>query len=47
MDHTEIVTQMKKLNGLMQDYLDRMDMDAVDEKDSQDCKKAPKKGKED
>lgn len=45
MNNTEILTQMKKLNDLLQDYLDRMDMADADDKE---CKKeSTKKGKED
>ena len=44
MNNTEILAQMKKLNDVLQDYLDRMDMAEVEEKE---CKKEPKKGKED
>jgi len=45
MDKKEILVNLKALNSAISDYLDRMDMAEVDEKE---CKKEPaKKGKED
>lgn len=44
MDRKDILVNLKALNTAIADYLDKMDMAEVDEKE---CKKdAPKKGKE-
>lgn len=47
MDNKEILTKLKALNATMADYFDRMDMADADEEAEKDCKKSPKKGKED
>lgn len=47
MDNKEILTKLKALNSAMSDYFDRMDMADADEEAEKDCKKSPKKGKED
>ena len=33
MDNRETLERLKMLNSLLEDFLDRMDMDAVDDKD--------------
>lgn len=49
MDKKEILVNLKALNSAISDYLDRMDMAEVDEKEcKKECRKEPaKKGKED
>ena len=37
MDNRETLERLKMLNSLLEDFLDRMDMDAVDDED-EECK---------
>lgn len=37
MDNRETLEKLKMLNSLLEDFLDRMDMDAVDDED-EECK---------
>ena len=37
MDNKETLERLKMLNSLLEDFLDRMDMDAVDDED-EECK---------
>ena len=37
MDNKETLERLKMLNSLLEDFLDRMDMDAVDDEDAE-CK---------
>lgn len=39
MDNRETLERLKMLNSLLEDFLDRMDMDAVDDEDEdEECK---------
>lgn len=42
MNKSNTIQQMRKLNELLQDYLDRMDMDEAEQKSKKDCKKEEK-----
>lgn len=43
MNKSNTIQQMRKLNELLQDYLDRMEMDEAEEKSGKkDCKKEEK-----
>lgn len=47
MDNKDILTKLKALNSAMSEFFDKMDIAEADEEEEKDCKKAPKKGKED
>ena len=47
MDNKDILTKLKALNSAMSEYFDKMEIAEADEASEKDCKKAPKKGKED
>lgn len=47
MDNKEILTKLKALNATMAEYFDKMEIAEADEEAEKDCKKSPKKGKED
>ena len=45
MDNRETLERLKMLNSLLEDFLDRMDMDAVDDEDAE-CEDGECKGRE-
>lgn len=47
MDNKDILTKLKALNSAMSEFFDKMDIAEADEEAEKDCKKSPKKGKED
>lgn len=50
MDNRETLERLKMLNSLLEDFLDRMDMDAVDDEDVEckdgECKRMERKRKQ-
>ena len=50
MDNRETLERLKMLNSLLEDFLDRMDMDAVDDEDEEckdgECKRMERKRKQ-
>lgn len=41
-DSKELFTKIRTLNSLLEDYLDRMEMDEAEQKSKKDCKKEDK-----
>lgn len=41
-DSKELFTKIRTLNSLLEDYLDRMEMDEAEQKSKKDCKKEEK-----
>ena len=41
-DNKELFAKIRTLNSLLEDYLDRMEMDEAEQKSRKDCKKEEK-----
>lgn len=41
-DSKELFTKIRTLNSLLEDYLDRMEMEEAEQKSKKDCKKEEK-----
>jgi hypothetical protein len=41
-DNKELFAKIRNLNSMIEDYLDRMDMDEAEQKSRKDCKKEEK-----
>ena len=46
MENKEIIVRLKKLQAILEDYLDNVDMSEADDDDCKDTRKSDKKDKE-